>query len=361
VSVQRPTGRRAKPAPSKGARQKSFEWKSALPYVPLALKVLLAVSLGVAAFVGYRNAVAASFFKVRTVDVYGARRASREEIRAAVLRLSQGGVWKADLDAISGELKSLPWVRDAVVTRVLPAGLRVRVAEREPRVIMRNRDGRLVWADDEGVQLGAAVPGDEDFFFRGLDEATTEAARRENRERMAVGLELKADWERAGLSKRVSEVDLADLRDVRVHLAGVDSGIQVSLITQSDDAKRSATTDDARAPQDYSKRFRDALKALDQEGRASGSKCVSYIVMSPGRSPVFGYHPCGTGESAGDAGTPAPQPAPAAAAAAPAPARKAAVAAPKEVKKAEKKKDAARKPAEAARHADAATRPRRVE
>ena len=359
VSVQRPTTRRAKPALEKGSRQKSFEWKSALPYVPSALKVLLAVSLGVLAFVGYRNAVAASFFKVKSVDVYGARRASREEIRAAVLRLSQAGVWKADLEAISGELESLPWVRDAVVTRVLPAGLRVRVTEREPRVIMRNREGRLVWADDEGVQLGAAVPGDEDFFFRGLDEATTETARRENRERMAVGLELKADWERAGLSKRVSEVDLADLRDVRVHLAGVDSGIQVSLITQSDDAKR-ATTDEARAPQDYSKRFRDALKALDQEGRANGSKCVSYIIMSPGRSPVFGYHPCGSGESAGVSDANASQPS-AAVVTPPDAARKSAGDAPKEVKKSDKKRDAARKPAEATRHADTATRPRRVE
>jgi hypothetical protein len=361
VSVQRPTTRRAKPAQASGSRQRSFEWKSALPYVPLVLKVLLAVSLGVLAFVGYRNAVAASFFKVRSVDVYGARRASREEIRAAVVRLSQAGVWKADLEAISGELKSLPWVRDAVVTRVLPAGLRVRVTEREPKVIMRNHDGRLVWADDEGVSLGAAVPGDEDFFFRGLDEATTETARRENRERMAVGLELKADWERAGLSKRVSEVDLADLRDVRVHLAGADSGIQVSLITQSDDSKRAATTDEARAPQDYSKRFRDALKALDQEGRANGSKCVSYIIMSPGRSPVFGYHPCGSGESAGAVDTSAPQPAAPVNVAAPVAARKSTGDAAKEVKKGEKKKEAARKPAEAARHNDAATRPRRVE
>lgn len=354
VSVQRPVSRRAKPAPEKGARQKSFEWKAALPYVPLALKVLLAVAIGVLAFVGYRNAVAASFFKVRAVDVYGARRASREEIRSAVIRLSQAGVWKADLEAISGELKSLPWVRDAVVTRVLPAGLRVRVTEREPLVILRNHDGRFVWVDDEGVMLGTAVPGDEDFFFRGLDEATTETARRDNRERMAVGLELKSDWERAGLSKRVSEVDLADLRDVRVHLAGADSGIQVSLITQSDDSKRAATTDEARAPQDYSKRFRDALKALDQEGRANGSKCVSYIIMSPGRSPVFGYHPCGSGESAGIAEAPAPQPAAA---------RKSASddAAPKEVKKSEKKKDAARKASEPAKHAGSVTRPRRVE
>jgi cell division septal protein FtsQ len=362
VSVQRPTTRRAKPAPEKGSRQKSFEWKSALPYVPAALKVLLAVSLGVLAFIGYRNAVAASFFKVRSVDVYGARRASREEIRAAVVRLSQAGVWKADLEAISGELKSLPWVRDAVVTRVLPAGLRVRVTEREPKVIMRNHDGRLVWADDEGVSLGAAVPGDEDFFFRGLDEATTETARRENRERMAVGLELKADWERAGLSKRVSEVDLADLRDVRVHLAGADSGIQVSLITLSDDLKRATRLKETGETQSPSQLFRDALQALDQKGRTRGTQCLSSIFMTPGRSPVLSYDPCGSGESAGVVDAHAQQ-TPAAVAAAPAAARRSAgdAATPKEVKKGEKKKEAARKPAESAKHAEAATRPRRVE
>lgn len=361
VSVQRPVSRRAKPASVKGAGQKSFEWKSALPYVPAALKVLLAVSLGVLAFVGYRNAVAASFFKVRSVDVYGARRASRDEIRAAVLRLSQAGVWKADLEAISGELESLPWVRAAVVTRVLPAGLRVRVTEREPRVIMRNREGRLVWADDEGVQLGAAVPGDEDFFFRGIDEATTETARRENRERMAVGLELKSDWERAGLSKRVSEVDLADLRDVRVHLSGADSGIQVSLVMPTDDTKRATRREEPGEQQSYSKLFRDALQALDQKGRTRGTQCVSSIFMTPGRSPVLSFDPCGPRYSAGDPESPA---APTDATAAPAAARKSAADAPREAKKEVKKvekKAAAKKNAEAARHADAATRPRRVE
>lgn len=296
VTVQRPAPRRSKPTAQKPARQKSFAWKSVLAYLPLILKLVLAVSLGVLAFVGYRNAVSASFFKVRTVDVDGAPRASREEIRAAVLRLSNSGVWQSDLEAIRGELKTLPWVRDAVVTRVLPSGLRVRVTEREPRLIARNRDGRLVWADDEGVILGAAVPGDEDFFVRGLDEGSTDEERRENRERVAVASELKSDWEKAGLSRRVSEIDLADLHDVRIHLAGADSGVQVSIITQ-DDAKRSDPSDEAKRLQDYSKRFRDALHALDGQGRVRGAQCVSYIVMSPSHSPVFGYHPCGAGEA----------------------------------------------------------------
>jgi hypothetical protein len=273
--VQRPAGRRTRADAPKAARQKSFKWKFALAYVPAILKLVLAVSLGLLAFVGYRTAVSASFFKVKTVDVEGATRASREEIRIAVLRFSNAGVWQTDLETITRELRELPWVRDAVVSRVLPDGLRVRVTEREPRVIVRNHGGKLVWADDDGVMLGAAIPGDDDFFFRGLDESNGEQSRRDNRARMAVALELKGDWEKSGLSKRVSEADLSDLRDVRIHLAGDDAGVQVVLGGQA-----------------YANRFRQALEKLDQLGRVQDGKCVTYVVVTNGRNAAFGYRPC---------------------------------------------------------------------
>src|SRR5687768_10851593 len=144
VAVQRPNSRRGRSSASKETRQTSFEWKSALPYVPSVLKTVLAVALGLLAYLGYRTAVSASFFQVKAVDVAGTSRSSREEIRAAVMRLSNAGVWQADLEVIAKELKELPWVRDAVVTRVLPDGLRVRVTEREPRVIARTAAGKLV-------------------------------------------------------------------------------------------------------------------------------------------------------------------------------------------------------------------------
>ncbi|MFL6256686.1 MAG: cell division protein FtsQ/DivIB [Pyrinomonadaceae bacterium] len=278
VSVQRPNNRRARPATSKDSRQKSFAWRSALPYVPAMLKLVLAVALGLLAYLGYRTAVSASFFKVRSVDVAGATRASREEIRAAVLRLSNAGVWQADLEVITKELKELPWVRDAVVTRVLPSGLRVRVTEREPRIIARTSGGRLVWVDDDAVQLGAATPSDEDFFVRGLEEGSGEQARRNNRARVEAALALKGDWDKTGLSKRVSEIDLGDLEDVRVHLAGDDAGVQVVL-----------------GGQDYVKRFRAAVGKLDEKGRVQNGQCVSYINMTTGRSAILGFERCPAG------------------------------------------------------------------
>lgn len=296
VSAQRPGARRGRGgAAAKDARRKGFEWKHALTYAPAVLKAALAVTLGLLAYLGYRTAVSASFFKVKAVDVAGAARSSRDDIRAAVLRTSNAGVWQADLELIARELRGLPWVRDAVVTRVLPDGLRVRVTEREPRVIARNASGKLVWVDDEGVALGAATPGEQDFFVRGLEDVRpgdapatrgaedaesrrrrerAEEALRQNRERVRAALELSNYWAAAGLSRRVSEVNLEDLRDVRVQLAGEDAAVEVRL-----------------GREDFAKRFRQALEVLDAQRLTPRGPFVTYVDVSQGKRAVVGTGP----------------------------------------------------------------------
>ena len=57
------------------------------------------------------------------------------------------GVWRADLAAISSELSTLPGVRRAVVTRVLPDRLRVRVTERVPVAVVHTSEADLSAAD----------------------------------------------------------------------------------------------------------------------------------------------------------------------------------------------------------------------
>jgi hypothetical protein len=84
------------------------------------------------------------------------------------------------------------------------------------------------------------------FFIRGLDDAPTDSARTENRERIRKALEMKGEWETSGLASRVSEVTLQDLRDVRVQLSGEDSQIEVRL-----------------GREDFGKRLARALKVLD--------------------------------------------------------------------------------------------------
>ena len=52
------------------------------------------------------------------------------------------------------------------------------------------------------------------FFLRGLSEDESEAANRENVDRVKRFIELQSECEAAGISERVSEVDLTDVRDV---------------------------------------------------------------------------------------------------------------------------------------------------
>ena len=259
-------------SPGRTAGRRS--WKGALGYVPLALKCLLALGVGVVIFAAYRAAASASFFRAEVIDVEGANRAAKEDLQALVRRrAASSGVWDADLEQISAELREQPWVRSAVVSRVLPSGLRVRVTEREPRAVVRTSAGRFVWADDDGVILGAVSPTDRmpPFMMRGWDEAGSTDARAANRERVAMYVEVTRDWESAGLAERVSEVNLEDLRDVRVQLAGDDSQVEVRL------GKEKA-----------GERLRQALKVLDEQRQTPRGPFITYIDLTPGTRAVVG-------------------------------------------------------------------------
>jgi hypothetical protein len=233
----------------------------------------------------------------------------------------------------------------------------VRVTERVPRVVVRTDAGRFVWVDDDAVVVGALAPGHQqpDFFLRGWDEQGTDAARAANRERVAKFLELAREWEAAGLSSRVSEVNLDDLRDVRAQLSGDDSQIDVRL-----------------GGSDWTKRLIHALEGLDEQRQSPRGALVTYIDMTARR--VFGYDSQALrreGAAAGDAAAGQTAEASLSNSVVPAGGMKKAAAAREATggdakksgaaKKSEKKQDAKRGEAgERARPRDGAERPRRV-
>ena len=226
--VQKPARRDG----SRVARTRSFSPRALFAYVPKVLKFVIAIAVLVVAIVGYRMAASAALFQVQAIDVNGTSRTSAEEIQGLTRRaLSRTGVWRADLSAISNELSRLPGVRRAVVTRVLPDRVRVRITERVPVTVVRTSSGHFVWVDDDGVMLGEVKADDHlpDFFIRGWNEENGEDARKENIEKVQKYQALVKDWNAAGLSRRVSEVTLFDLQDVRVQLAGEDSQVEVRL------------------------------------------------------------------------------------------------------------------------------------
>jgi cell division protein FtsQ len=254
------------------ARARGSSLRRVLAYLPLISKALLAVAVGVLIFAAYRAAASAAFFQARNLDVGGVSRANADDIRAVVRRnVLQSGVWRADLEALSAELERLPWVRQAIVSRVLPDGLRVRIAERIPRAVVRTSGGRFIWVDDDAVTLGAMSPSDRmpDFFIRGWDESGTSEGRVQNRERMQAYLELGREWETANLSQRVSEINLGDLHDVRVQLAGDDSRIEVRL-----------------GEKDFTNRLQRALKVLDEERQTARGPRITYIMALDTRTVI---------------------------------------------------------------------------
>lgn len=265
-SLQKPARREREPL---GTRLRTL-----LGYAPIALKIILLVATGIVVFLGYRAAASASFFQVRNVETRGASRASTEAIERVVRHdVGQTGVWRADLVELSSHLERLPWIRTAVVTRVLPDGIRVRIVEREPRLVVRTSAGRFVWVDDDGVVLEDMKPTDQipDFFLRGWNEDGSTTAAVENRERVKKFLQLQRDWKDQGLSDRVSEVNLLDLRDVRAQLAGDDSQIEIRL-----------------GSQDHGQRLRLALNVLDKQRETPRGPFISYIDLSQGKRAIVG-------------------------------------------------------------------------
>lgn len=260
--------------------------RTVLAYMPLVARIVLALFAGLLVFAGYRAAASASFFRADKVDVGGASRASDARIKEVVgLMVAPTGVWRADLAAISHELEKVPWVRKAVVSRVLPDGLRVRVTERVPRAVVRTAAGRLVWVDEDAVSLGAMSPADQmpAFFIRGWDETGTDAAQSENRERMAKYLEMSREWEMAGLVERVSEVNLNDVRDVRAQLAGNDSQVEVRL-----------------GAKEFGKRLGNALKVLDEQRNTPRAASITYLDATLERRVIVGFSSGAQASSEGD-------------------------------------------------------------
>ena len=243
-------------------------------YVPSALKVILGILVVITLIVGYRVAASASLFQVRSIDVVGTTRTSAEEIEGLTRRaVSRTGVWRADLTALSAELGHLPGVRRAVVSRVLPDGLRVRITERVPVAVVHTAGGHFAWVDDEGVTLGEMKPSDQipAFFIRGWNEDGTEDSRKDNTERVRKYLEVVKEWVALGLSERVSEVNLIDVRDVRAQLAGNDSQIEVRL-----------------GGQELGPRLKIALEALDVYKQTPRGSSITYVDLQSGRV-VIGF------------------------------------------------------------------------
>lgn len=178
---------------------------------------------------GYQSVTASNFFDVKSIDVRGVDRSSKDDIsRIVASSTEKSGVWNADLPEIKAKIEKMAFVKSAAVSRVLPNGIRVNVTERVPTAVVRLSNGDFL-VDGEGNVLAPATAKEAKLpvTLIGWDESKTERAVKENLERVKMFQKMMAEWQQFDLASRVSSVNLADLREPKAITE--DSGMPVSI------------------------------------------------------------------------------------------------------------------------------------
>ena len=120
----------------------------------LAFAVFIARVTGLAEFAEDRFALASANagFEVHHVEVRGTRRLNEMMVYEHAIGRRDLAMTRVDLEALRQELLTMPWVKDARVSRQLPDVLVVDIVEREPHAALR-RENELVLIDATGVEL----------------------------------------------------------------------------------------------------------------------------------------------------------------------------------------------------------------
>ncbi|MBC7798187.1 MAG: FtsQ-type POTRA domain-containing protein [Pyrinomonadaceae bacterium] len=216
VSQRKPMARQAKTArksPSVAANllRNNAHW---------LFVIALAVGLGFLLFVGYQAVAASSVFEVKKIDIAGNSRVSKDNIeKIARLMTTKSGVWNADLNQMRLEIEKIQVVKSAVVSRVLPDGLRIRVTEREPKAVVRLQNDKFILVDEDARVLGTAHSSEAiPPVLLGWNEANDDAARKSNQDRIRVYRQMLDEFGKLDLSKRAATIDLSDLQEAQVNV-----------------------------------------------------------------------------------------------------------------------------------------------
>jgi cell division protein FtsQ len=120
----------------------------------VALALVIASFAGVPALAEAQMAQVAADagFAVRHVRVSGTDRMDEREVYARALAQRSRAMPDVDIVALRAELLTLPWVKDARVSRQLPDTLAIDIIERIPHAVFQKPD-RFVLIDREGVEL----------------------------------------------------------------------------------------------------------------------------------------------------------------------------------------------------------------
>jgi cell division protein FtsQ len=168
--------------------------------------------------------------KPEQIEVTGNHIVSREAVLQQFVRDRGRSVLRVPLDARRSAIEEISWIESATVQRILPNRIRVDLTERTPIAFLRNGT-ELALIDSHGVILDR--PRGEELQFPIVTGLAESMPREERGKRMQTYQEFMNDIDlvRSGSSDRVSEVDLANPKDLRAVMTGIANANDLQAVT----------------------------------------------------------------------------------------------------------------------------------
>ena len=190
---------------------------------PLVRYGLVAPLLLYGVYRGTNLVAKARVLQIDRIIVGGNERLSRGEVLAMLDGLRGESLVWTDLGAWRRRLMVSPWVRDAALRRSLPSTVEVFISERQPIGIGRI-NGEMYLVDDHAVVIDQYGPQYADLdlpLVDGIaaspngDGLMTDRLRGDLAARVIAAVKARPD-----IARRLSQVDVADLHNAAVILAG---------------------------------------------------------------------------------------------------------------------------------------------
>jgi cell division septal protein FtsQ len=217
VAVPAPADKRFRRAHVHPARKRSWlpSWRTLVP-------ALLTVAVVAYGFYRFADLVdAAEAMTISKITVTGTNRMSPGEVLALLDGLRGRSMVTSNLESWRRKLLGSPWVADAAIRRVFPGTVSVVIEEREPLGIGRIGDS-LYLIDQRGTIIDEFGPTHAEFdlpIIDGLAAPPGEGGTLIDETRAALAGRVLAEFQRRpDLSKRISQIDVSDVRDAVVML-----------------------------------------------------------------------------------------------------------------------------------------------
>jgi cell division protein FtsQ len=157
------------------------------------------------------------------MELTGTQYVSRARVLEIFAADRNRSVLRIPLDERRRQLETIPWIEHATVRRALPNRVEIEIVERTPIAYLR-QGSDLSLVDAHGVILERPTKGA--FHFPVVTGISPEMATedRERRMQLYAGFAQQVEAARIGALEKVSDVDLADVNDLKANLTGLAGG-----------------------------------------------------------------------------------------------------------------------------------------